>query len=26
VLAQIAAILCLMFPEQDDFQLLQAHA
>ncbi len=26
VLAQIAAILCLMFPEHDDFQLLQAHA
>ncbi|EHK2675936.1 TPA: macrolide-binding transcriptional repressor MphR(A), partial [Citrobacter braakii] len=25
-LAQIAAILCLMFPEHDDFQLLQAHA
>ncbi|EPS7415363.1 TPA: TetR/AcrR family transcriptional regulator, partial [Escherichia coli] len=24
--AQIAAILCLMFPEHDDFQLLQAHA
>ncbi|EMV8420930.1 TetR/AcrR family transcriptional regulator, partial [Escherichia coli] len=23
---QIAAILCLMFPEHDDFQLLQAHA
>ncbi len=23
VLAQIAAILCLMFPEHDDFQLLQ---
>ncbi|HFF6945249.1 TPA: macrolide-binding transcriptional repressor MphR(A), partial [Klebsiella pneumoniae] len=22
----IAAILCLMFPEHDDFQLLQAHA
>ncbi|HCD7182577.1 TPA: TetR/AcrR family transcriptional regulator, partial [Klebsiella pneumoniae] len=21
-----AAILCLMFPEHDDFQLLQAHA
>lgn len=26
VLAQIAAILCLMFPEHDDFQLLRAHA
>ncbi|HGG2449900.1 macrolide-binding transcriptional repressor MphR(A) [Escherichia coli] len=26
VLTQIAAILCLMFPEHDDFQLLQAHA
>ncbi len=26
VLAQIAAILCLCFPEHDDFQLLQAHA
>ncbi len=24
VLAQIAAILCLMFPEHDDFQLLRA--
>lgn len=26
VLAQIAATLRLMFPEQDDFQILQAQA